>query len=87
MNSALHHPDRAPATSLRPPVVVRPTSNPSLTSVESALTQALILKDFKSPEMNTYKNRIVGYPVRHPYAISVSTLPTEHGPRNTDHLP
>lgn len=87
MSLALHHPDRPAATSLRPPVVVRATSKPTLTSVESALTQPLILKDFKSPEMNTYKNRIVGYPVRHPYAVLAPTLPTEHGSRSTGHIP
>jgi hypothetical protein len=87
MNSAPHHPHRATVTPSHPPVTARVTSKTTLTSVESALTQPLILKDFKSPEMNTYKNRIVGYPVRHPYAVLVDTFPTEHRSRSTDHIP
>jgi hypothetical protein len=87
MNSAPHHPHRATVTPHHRPAIVQVTSKTTLTSVESALTQPLILKDFKSPEMNTYKNRIVGYPVRHPYAVLASALPTEYRSRSTDHIP
>ena len=87
MNPALRRPDRATATPSHTPVMVRVTSNATLTPVKSALTQPFILKDFKSPRMNTYKIRIVGYPFRQPYAVLVSALPTGHGSRNTDHLP
>jgi hypothetical protein len=85
MNSALHRPDRATATPAHTPAIVRVTGNPTLTSVESALTQPLILKDFKSPEMNTYKNRTVGYPVRRADVVLVSAPPTEHGSRTIGH--
>jgi hypothetical protein len=85
MNSAPHHPHRATVTPRHRPAIVQVTSKTTLTSVESALTQPLILKDFKSPEMNTYKNRIVGCPVRYPCAVSVSALPTEHGSRTIGH--
>ena len=87
MNSPIHCPGRPSGILAHPPVIVQVTSKATLTPVESALTQLFILKDFKSPGMNTYKKTIGGYPVRQTDAVSVSTLPTEHRSRSTGHIP